>query len=231
MSKITKRTKIINERLTLGKQYPILEAIQLLQELPPAKFIESVDISVNLGIDTRKSDQTVRGAIVLPHGSGRKVRVGVIAQGESAEKARASGADIVGFEDFAENIKKGEINFDTLIATPDAMRLVGQLGQILGPRGLMPNPKLGTVTADVATAIKNAKGGQITYRADKGGVIHCTIGKINFTANALKENLMALVNDLRKSKPSSSKGVYLKKIVISSTMGPGLVLDQTSIEA
>lgn len=230
MSKISKRRKIINETITPGKQYQILEAIELLQKLPVVKFVESVDVSVNLGIDTRKSDQTVRGAVLLPHGTGRKVRVGVIAQGDQVDSAKTAGADIVGFEDLAEKIKGGQIEFDVLIATPDSMRLVGQLGQILGPRGLMPNPKVGTVTTDVAGAVKNAKAGQVSYRADKGGVVHCTIGKVNFATSSLKENLMALIADLRKSKPSSSKGVYLKKIVLSSTMGPGLAIDQTSIE-
>jgi len=230
MSKISKRRKAINEKIVLGKQYLVDEAIQLLQSFPAAKFIESVDVCVNLGIDTRKSDQTVRGAVILPHGTGKKVRVGVFAEGANASAAKSAGADIIGFEDLAEKIKQGVIEFDVLIATPDAMRLVGQLGQILGPRGLMPNPKVGTVTTDVATAVKNAKGGQVSYRADKGGVVHCVIGKLNFAVNALKENLATVINDLKKSKPSSSKGVYIRKIVISSTMGPGLILDQASIE-
>lgn len=230
MSNISKRRKIINEKIVAGKFHPIMEAFELLQSFPALKFVESVDVSVNLGIDTRKSDQTVRGAVLLPHGSGRKVRVGVFAQGDNVDKAKNAGADIIGFEDLAEKIKQGVIDFDVLIATPDAMRLVGQLGQILGPRGLMPNPKVGTVTADVATAVKNAKAGQVSYRADKGGVVHCTIGKLNFTPSALKENLLALMTDLKKSKPSSSKGIYIKKVVVSSTMGPGLVIDQSSIE-
>ena len=231
MSKLTKRRKIINEKFVLGKLYSAEEAFLILQSLPKTKFIEGVDVSVNLGIDTKKSDQTVRGALMLPHGSGRKVRVGVFAQGDQAKAAEAAGADVIGFEDLAEKIKQGTIEFDVLIAAPDAMRIVGQLGQILGPRGLMPNPKVGTVTADVGTAVKNAKGGQISYRADKGGVVHCTIGKVNFAAGALKDNLMSLIADLRKAKPSTAKGVYIKKIVISSTMGPGLVVDLSSIEA
>ena len=230
MSKITKRRKVINEKVVLGRQYPITEALELFKSLPPLKFVEGVDVSVNLGIDTKKSDQTVRGAVVLPHGTGRKVRVGVFAQGEYAKIAEIAGADVIGFEDLAEKIKQGIIDFDVLIATPDAMRVVGQLGQILGPRGLMPNPKIGTVTADVAGAIKNAKGGQVSYRADKGGVVHCTIGKVNFAVNALRENLITLLNDLKKTKPSSAKGIYIKKIVLSSTMGPGLIVDQASIE-
>jgi large subunit ribosomal protein L1 len=229
MSKLSKRVKLIREKIAFGKAYPIQDAIQLLQSFPPLKFVESIDVSVNLGIDTRKSEQTVRGSVVLPHGTGRKVRVAVFAQGEQAEAAKTAGADIVGFEDLAETIKKGVMDFDVLIATPDSMRLIGQLGQILGPRGLMPNPKVGTVTVDVAPAVKNAKGGQVRYRADKGGVVHCTIGKIDFSLEALKENLEALLADLKKSKPSSSKGVYIKKVSLSSTMGPGLILDQSTI--
>ncbi len=229
MSRITKRRKIINEKVIFGKQYSLVEALELLKSLPPLKFVEGVDVSVNLGVDTKKSDQTVRGAVVLPHGTGRKVRVGVFAQGEHAEAAKTAGADVIGFEDLAEKIKQGIIEFDILIATPDAMRVVGQLGQILGPRGLMPNPKIGTVTADVAGAVKNAKGGQVSYRADKGGVVHCTIGKVNFVIDALKENLVILLNDLNKNKPSGAKGIYIKKIVLSSTMGPGLAVDQSTI--
>jgi large subunit ribosomal protein L1 len=231
MFRITKRRKVINEKVVFGKQYSVVEAIELLKSLPPIKFVESVDVSVNLGIDTSKSDQTVRGAVILPHGTGRKVRVAVFAQGENVGIAKTAGADIIGFEDLAEKIKQGNFDFDVLIATPDAMRIVGQLGQILGPRGLMPNPKVGTVTTDVATAIKNAKGGQVNYRADKGGVVHCTIGKINFVTKALKENLAVLLNDLKRNKPSGSKDVYVKKIVLSSTMGPGLLIDQNSIES
>jgi len=230
MSRITKRQKLINEKVILGKQYPIVEALELLQSLPRLKFNESVDVSVNLGIDASKSEQTVRSAVMLPHGTGRKVRVAVFAEGANAKTATDAGAEVVGFEDLSEKIKQGTIDFDVLIATPDAMRLVGQLGQILGPRGLMPNPKVGTVTADVASAVKNAKGGQVSYRADKGGVVHCVIGKIDFTIEALKGNLIALLNDLRKVKPSSAKGIYIKKVVVSSTMGPGLAIDQTSLE-
>ena len=229
MSKLSKRQKLIREKAVFGKVYPISAALELLKSLPPLKFIESIEVCVNLGIDTRKSEQTVRGAVTLPHGTGRTVRVAVLTQGDNADKAKNAGADIVGFEDLAEKIKQGVMDFDVLIATPDAMKIVGQLGQILGPRGLMPNPKVGTVTNDVATAINNAKGGQVRYRADKGGVVHCAIGKINFTETALKENLEMLIADLKRSKPSSSKGVYLKKIVISSTMGPGLILDQSTI--
>jgi large subunit ribosomal protein L1 len=229
MSKLSKRQKLIREKIAFGKVYPIKDVLALLKSFPALKFVESVDVCVNLGIDTKKSEQTVRGAVTLPHGTGRKVRVAVLTQGDSAEKAKSAGADIVGFEDLAEKIKQGVMDFDVLIATPDAMRVVGQLGQILGPRGLMPNPKVGTVTADVAVAIQNAKGGQVRYRADKGGVVHCTIGKISFTDEALKENLEVLISDLKKAKPSTSKGVYLKKVVISSTMGPGLILDQSTI--
>ena len=230
MAKLTKRWKTIKEKLVLGKQYAVVEALTLLQSLPAPKFIESIDVSVNLGIDPKKSDQTVRGAVVLPHGTGRKVRVGVFAQGEYAKAAKTAEADIVGFEDLAEKIKQGVLAFDILIATPDAMHLVGQLGQILGPRGLMPNPKTGTVTLDVANAVKNAKSGQVNYRADKGGVVHCTIGRINFSLDALQENLVALLQDLARVKPSGAKGMYIKKVVLSSTMGPGLLIDQTSIE-
>lgn len=229
MSKPSKRQKIIQEKINTGKQYAVAEAVELLKSLPALKFVESVDLSVNLGIDSRKSDQTVRGAVVLPNGTGRTVRVAVFAQGEQANAAQAAGADIVGFEDLAEKIKAGEMDFDVVIATPDSMRIVGQLGQILGPRGLMPNPKIGTVTADVKGAVKNAKGGQVSYRADKGGVVHCTIGKLNFTVDALKENLGAFIADLKRVKPSSAKGVYIKKVTISTTMGPGLLLDQSSI--
>lgn len=229
MSKLTKRKKIITTKVEPGKQYSLDEAIKILKTLPKIKFNESVDIAVNLGIDTRKSDQTIRGALVLPHGTGKKVTVAVFAQGAQVDAAKKAGADIVGFEDLSEKIKKGEMNFDVLIATPDSMRIVGQLGQILGPRGLMPNPKVGTVTADVATAVKNAKSGQVQYRADKGGVIHCSVGKLDFTENALKENLETLIKDLKRVKPTTAKGVYLKKIVLSSTMGPGLIIDQSSI--
>jgi large subunit ribosomal protein L1 len=231
---VTKRQKAINEKLTPGKIYPIEEALQLLQEVPGAKFKktkESIDVAINLGVDPRKSDQVVRGASVLPNGTGREVRVAVFAQGNNAELAQNAGADKVGFEDLADSIKAGQIDFDVLIATPDAMRLVGQLGQILGPKGLMPNPKVGTVTTDVAGAVKNAKGGQVRYRTDKAGIIHCTIGKVDFAINDLKQNLEALIADLKRAKPSTAKGVYLRKVTLSSTMGPGLVIDISSISA
>jgi large subunit ribosomal protein L1 len=208
---------------------PIDEALALVKELATAKFVETVDVAVNLGVDPKKSDQAVRGSTVLPNGTGQTVRVAVFAQGENAEKAKAAGADIIGFEDLAETIKGGTIDFDTLIATPDAMRLVGQLGKVLGPRGLMPNPKVGTVTPDVETAVTNAKSGQVKYRTDKAGTIHCPIGKADFEVNALKENLSALLADLNKAKPSSAKGVYMKKISVSSTMGPGVLVDQATI--
>jgi large subunit ribosomal protein L1 len=201
----------------------------LVKELATAKFNESIDIAVNLGIDPKKSDQSVRGSTVLPNGTGKVVRVAVFTQGENAEKAKAAGADIVGFEDLAEKVKAGEMDFDTVIATPDAMRIVGQLGKVLGPRGLMPNPKVGTVTQDVETAVKNAKSGQVTYRTDKAGIIHCSIGQADFELDALKENLSALLADLNKAKPTSAKGVYLKKLTISSTMGPGVLVDQATI--
>jgi large subunit ribosomal protein L1 len=203
----------------------------LVKQFASARFAESVDVAINLGVDPRKSEQVVRGSTVLPNGTGKTVRVAVFAQGENAEKAKAAGADIVGFEDLAEKVKGGEMNFDVAIATPDAMRVVGQLGQILGPRGLMPNPKVGTVTADVAGAVKNAKAGQVRYRTDKAGIIHCPIGRADFEVPALKENLNALLADLRKAKPSASKGVYLKKLTVSPTMGPGVSVDQASVEA
>jgi large subunit ribosomal protein L1 len=229
MAKLTKRSKVIEEKLDRGKFYQIDEALSLLKELPGTKFTESVDISVNLGVDPRKSDQVVRGSTVLPNGTGKTVRVAVFAQGENADAAKEAGADIVGFDDLAERVKKGEMDFDVVIATPDAMRVVGQLGQILGPRGLMPNPKVGTVTADVATAVKNAKGGQVRYRTDKAGIIHCSVGNVDFDVKALRENIEFLLGDLNKAKPSSAKGVYMKKITISSTMGPGITIDQTSL--
>ncbi|EIJ43721.1 ribosomal protein L1 [Beggiatoa alba B18LD] len=229
MAKLSKRQKAIQEKLQVGKQYPILDALELLKSLPPAKFVESVDVSVNLGVDPRKSDQVVRSSTVLPHGTGNTVRVAVFTQGAAADAARAAGADIVGFDDLAARIKEGFMDFDVVIASPDAMRIVGQLGQILGPRGLMPNPKVGTVTPDVAGAVKNAKAGQVRYRTDKAGIIHCTIGKVSFDANALKENLQALLNDLNKIKPSTAKGVYMKRITVSTTMGPGLLVDQNSL--
>ena len=231
MAKMTRRRKIIEEKVDYERAYPIGEAVALLNEISGSKFNESLDISVNLGIDPKKSDQTVRGATSLPHGSGKEIRVAVFAQGANADKAQEAGADIVGFEDLAEEIKKGELDFDVLIATPDSMRLVGQLGKVLGPRGLMPNPKTGTVTADVATAVSNAKSGQIQFRADRGGIVHGSVGKLGFDPLQIKENIEALISDLRKAKPASAKGVFLKKITLSSTMGPGLVIDEASIEA
>lgn len=231
MARLSKRAKAIKEKLQPGKIYAADEAFAVLKELSTVKFVEAVDVSVNLGVDPRKSDQAVRGATVLPHGTGKSVRVAVFAQGANADAAREAGADIVGMDDLAAQVKAGELNFDVVIASPDAMRVVGQLGQILGPRGLMPNPKVGTVTSDVAGAVKNAKAGQVRYRTDKKGIIHCTIGKVNFEAVALKENLEALLSDLKKAKPSTSKGVYLKKITVSSTMGPGLQVDHGSLAA
>lgn len=225
MAKLSKRMKAIRDKLEPGKVYSTEEALELLKQMPRAKFTESVDVSVNLGVDPRKSDQVVRGSTVLPHGTGKSVRVAVFAQGDNAEKAKAAGADIVGFEDLAEEIKQGKMDFDVVIASPDAMRVVGQLGQILGPRGLMPNPKVGTVTPDIEGAVNNAKAGQVRYRTDKGGIIHCTIGNVDFDANQLKENLEALVADLRKAKPASAKGQYLKKVTVSTTMGPGVTID------
>jgi len=226
---MSKRVKEFRSRVDSLRQYPIDEALGLLKELSRVKFDESVDVAVNLGIDARKSDQVVRGSTVLPHGTGKSVRVAVFAQGDNAEAARAAGADIVGFDDLAATIKGGTIDFDIAIATPDAMRVVGQLGQILGPRGLMPNPKVGTVTADVTTAVRNAKAGQVQYRADKGGVVHCTIGKASFPVSALRENLGALIAALNKSKPSTAKGVYMRKISVSTTMGPGLAVDPSTL--
>jgi large subunit ribosomal protein L1 len=231
MAKYSKRYQTLKTKLTPGKLYPVNEALELLKSLPPAKFTESVDVSVNLGVDPRKSDQVVRGSTILPHGTGKQVRVAVFAQGVNATAAQEAGADIVGFEDLAERIKQGFLEFDIVIASPDAMRLVGQLGKILGPRGLMPNPKVGTVTPDVTTAVNNAKGGQVRYRTDKAGIIHCTIGKISFQANQLHENLQALLADLVKAKPSTSKGIYMKKVTVSTTMGPGLAIDQSSLSA
>lgn len=229
MTKLTKRARAIKEKVTFGKTYLILEAINILKELPAVKFDESIDVSINLGVDTRKSDQTVRGATVLPNGTGRTVKVAVFAQGAAAEAAKAAGADVVGFEDLAESMKAGNLDFGVVIASPDAMRIVGQLGQVLGPRGLMPNPKVGTVTPDVANAVRNAKSGQVRYRADKGGILHCTIGKLSFKAEHLQQNLQSLLIDIKKAKPSSAKGVFLKKITLSSTMGPGLVIEQASL--
>ncbi len=229
MAKLSKRAKAISEKLEVGKSYAIDDALALLKDLPPAKFAESVDVSVNLGVDARKSDQAVRSATVLPNGTGKTVRVAVFTQGANADAAKEAGADIVGMDDLAAEVKKGNMDFDVVIASPDAMRVVGQLGQILGPRGLMPNPKVGTVTPDVATAVKNAKAGQVRYRIDKAGIIHCPIGKLNFDVPALRENLEALLADLLKAKPSSAKGVYMKKVTISSTMGPGIVVDKSSL--
>ena len=229
MARLSKQKKVARERLEAGKYYAIDEALSLVKELAAAKFTESVDVSVNLGVDPRKSDQVVRGSTVLPNGTGKTVRVAVFAQGENAEKATAAGADIVGFEDLAEQIQKGELNFDVVIATPDAMRVVGKLGQILGPRGLMPNPKVGTVTPDVETAVKNAKGGQVRYRTDKAGIIHCQIGNVTFDVDALKENLEALLGALSKAKPAAAKGQYMKRLTVSSTMGPGVAVDQATL--
>jgi len=226
---IPKRMQAWKDKLPPGKQYPIEEALKLVKEFAKAKFDETVDAAVNLGIDASKSDQQVRGSTVMPHGTGKTVRVAVFTSGRNQEIAKAAGADIVGLEDLAAKVKAGEINFDRVIASPDAMRVVGQLGQILGPRGLMPNPKVGTVTPDVATAVKNAKAGQVTYRVDKAGIVHCTIGKASFEVNALKENLSALIADLHKAKPAAAKGQYLKRVSISSTMGPGLTVDQASL--
>jgi len=231
MAKLSKRQKLIREKVDSTRAYSVDEAVALLVELGQSvKFKESVDVAINLGVDARKSDQVVRSSTVLPHGTGKTVRVAVFTQGANAEKATAAGADIVGMDDLAEEVKKGNMDFDVVIATPDAMRVVGQLGQILGPRGLMPNPKVGTVTPDVETAVKNAKAGQVRYRTDKNGIIHAPLGNVEFSAQNIKENLEALVADLKKAKPSSAKGVYLKKITVSSTMGPGLTIDQSSLE-
>lgn len=230
MAKLTKKAKAIKEKVSSSKQYSISEAVSLLKEFANSKFDESIDISVNLGVDPRKSDQNVRGASVLPNGTGKTVRVAVFAQGPGADAAKEAGADIVGMDDLADQVKKGEMNFDVVIASPDAMRVVGQLGQILGPRGLMPNPKVGTVTPDVATAVKNAKSGQVRYRTDKSGIVHCSIGKVSFDETSIKQNLEFLVSDLKKAKPTAAKGVYLKKISLSSTMGPGLWIDQSTLE-
>lgn len=231
MAKVSKRVRAIREKVEAGKAYPLEEAVALLKELSSVKFQETVDVAVRLGIDPRKSDQAVRGATTLPHGTGKTVRIAVFAQGEAAEAAKAAGADLVGMDDLAEQVKGGNLNFDVVIASPDAMRVVGQLGQILGPRGLMPNPKTGTVTPDVVTAVKNAKAGQIRYRADKNGIIHGGLGVLSFEADAIKGNLEALITDLKRVKPASAKGVYLKKITLSTTMGPGLTIDPASLEA
>jgi len=229
MANKSKRVRAIREQIEPGKAYGVDEALDLLKSMSKVKFTESVDVAIRLGVDPRKSDQVVRGALVLPHGTGKSVRVAVFAQGENAEKAEAAGADIVGMDDLAETIKGGQIDFDVCIATPDAMRVVGKLGQVLGPRGLMPNPKVGTVTTDVETAVKNAKAGQVQFRTDKGGIVHSTIGKVDFDAESLKGNLVALVTELVKSKPPAAKGQYLRKIAVSTTMGPGLVVDTGSL--
>jgi len=230
MAKLSKRMQAARAAINPGKQYAINDALELLKQHATAKFKENIDIAVNLGVDPRKSDQVVRSATLLPKGTGRTVRVAVFAQDKQAEAAKEAGADIVGFEDLAEEIKKGVMNFDVLIATPDAMKLVGQLGQILGPRGLMPNPKVGTVTADVKTAVINAKAGQVRYRTDKAGIIHCSVGKVDFSADDLKENIRALLTDLKRAKPASSKGIYIKKVALSTTMGPGVAIDKASLE-
>ncbi|HEU4623264.1 MAG TPA: 50S ribosomal protein L1 [Steroidobacteraceae bacterium] len=226
---VAKRMKVWGEKIKPGKQYPIDEALSLVQEFSKAKFRESVDVAVNLGIDASKSDQQVRGSTVMPHGIGKTVRVAVFTSGKNQDAARAAGADIVGMEDLAEKVKAGQMDFDVVVASPDAMRVVGQLGQILGPRGLMPNPKVGTVTPNVADAVKNAKAGQVRYRSDKAGVVHCTIGKADFELPKLRENLQALLQDLQKAKPAASKGIYLRKISVSSTMGPGVPVEQSSL--
>ena len=229
MAKLTKRAKIIREKVEPGRVYAAEEAFVLLKELSTVKFAESVDVAVNLGVDPRKSDQVVRGATVLPHGIGKQVRVAVFAQGANADAAAEAGADRIGMEDLAEDVKAGNLDFDVVIASPDAMRVVGQLGKILGPRGLMPNPKVGTVTPDVAEAVRNAKAGQVRYRTDKAGIIHCPLGKVDFEPAALRENLQALLGNLMKAKPSTSRGVYMKRVTVSSTMGPGLPVDHQSL--
>jgi len=230
MAKLTKKQKLIAEKFDSEKFYAIPDALEILSSVSSSKFKEALDVSVNLGVDPRKSDQVVRGATTLPHGTGKDVRVAVFAQGENAEKAQQAGADVVGFEDLGEEIKGGKIDFDVLIATPDAMRIVGQLGKVLGPRGLMPNPKTGTVTTDVEVAVKNSKSGQVQFRTDKAGLVHGRVGQLGFTAEQIKENIQALLVDLKKAKPAAAKGVYLKKLTLSSTMGPGLNIDQASLE-
>jgi len=231
MAKLTKRGKAIAAKVDPARLYPLADALALVKEVATAKFDESIDVAVQLGIDGKKSDQVVRGSVVLPSGTGKAVRVAVFAQGEKAEQARAAGADVVGMEDLAEQVKAGNLNFDIVIASPDTMRVVGQLGQILGPRGLMPNPKVGTVTPDVATAVKNAKAGQVQYRADKAGIVHATIGRASFKVEALQANLTTLIEALNKSKPASTKGIYLRKLSVSSTMGAGVKVDHTSLLA
>ncbi len=229
MAKLSKRMRAALEKLEPGKLYPVEEAMALINEMPHARFNESIDVAVNLGVDPRKSDQVVRGSTVLPNGTGKEIRVAVFTQGENADKAKAAGADVVGMEDLAEEVKQGNLDFDVVIASPDAMRVVGQLGQILGPRGLMPNPKVGTVAADVEAAVKNAKSGQVRYRTDKAGIIHCPIGKVGFEPEKLVENLNALMADLIKAKPASAKGVYVGKVTVSSTMGPGIPVEKSSL--
>ena len=229
MAKLSKKQKALQGKIVLQKFYPLKEALALAKESATAKFDESIDVAVNLGVDPRKSDQTVRGSVVLPAGTGKSVRVAVFAQGEKAEAARAAGADVVGFDDLAAEVKAGNLNFDIVIATPDAMKVVGQLGQILGPRGLMPNPKVGTVTMDVTTAVANAKAGQVQYRTDKGGIVHATIGRASFPVDSLESNLKALIDALTKAKPATSKGQYLRKIAVAATMGPGVRVDQATL--
>ncbi|MCL7941978.1 MULTISPECIES: 50S ribosomal protein L1 [Halomonas] len=229
MAKLTKRAQQIREKVDANRTYSLDEAVALLSELSTVKFKESLDVAINLGVDPRKSDQVVRGATVMPNGTGKDVRVAVFTQGANVDAAKEAGADIVGMDDLAEQVKKGQLDFDVVIASPDAMRVVGQLGQILGPRGLMPNPKVGTVTPDVATAVKNAKAGQVRFRTDKNGIIHTTLGKVDFDASAIQGNLEALVADLKKLKPSTSKGIYLKKVTLSTTMGPGLTIDHSAL--
>ncbi len=231
MAKLSKRMKALKASVDRTKLYPLGDALALVKKNANAKFDESIDVAVNLGIDARKSDQLVRGSVVLPRGTGKSVRVAVFAQGDNAAKAKEAGADIVGFDDLAADVKAGKMDFDVVIATPDAMRVVGALGQILGPRGLMPNPKVGTVTPNVAEAVKNAKAGQVQYRTDKGGIVQCTIGRASFGEDALKENLLALVDALNKAKPAASKGVYLRKIAVTSTMGAGVRVDQSTLAA
>lgn len=229
MAKLTKRQKLFAEKIDPTRFYPVEEALGLIKELANAKFVESVDVAVNLGVDPRRSDQVVRGSTVLPHGTGKQVRVAVFAQGAKAEEAREAGADVVGFEDLAQQMQGGDLNYDVVIATPDAMGVVGRLGPVLGPRGLMPNPRVGTVTPDVAQAVGNAKAGQVRYRTDKAGIIHCTIGKVDFEVEALRENLAALVSDLNRLKPSAAKGVYMRRLTLSSTMGPGVKVDLSTL--
>ncbi|WP_068639514.1 50S ribosomal protein L1 [Thauera butanivorans] len=231
MAKLSKRVQALRAKVDRNQSYPVAEALTLVKECATAKFDESIDVAVNLGVDARKSDQVVRGSVVLPAGTGKSVRVAVFAQGDKAEAARAAGAEVVGFDDLAEQVKAGKLDFDVCIATPDAMRVVGQLGQILGPRGLMPNPKVGTVTMDVATAVKNAKAGQVQYRTDKAGLVHATIGRASFGVDALQQNLSAFVDALVKAKPAAAKGVYLRRIAVSSTMGAGVRVDPSSVNA